>query len=101
MDAYADCFHSEAIVQFIDASGRVRVQAKEPFCAEQRSVQATSPAIEVPTSIEIRFEGKLARAVAAWKLTQGRRVDTGYDHFTLIKLGGKWRILNLAFYATD
>jgi hypothetical protein len=101
MDAYADCFHSDAVIQFVDASGRVRTQAKEPFCAEQRSVQSTSPATEVPTSIEIRFEARLARAVVAWKLTQGRRVETGYDHFTLIKLGGRWRILNLTFYGTD
>ena len=64
-------------------------------------MQSTSPAVEVPTSIDIRFEAKLARAVVAWKLTQGRRVETGYDHFTLIKLGGKWRIVNLVFYGTD
>lgn len=101
MEAYADCFHSDAIIQFVDANGRVRNQAKDPFCAEQRKVQATSPAVEVPTSIDIRFEGKLARAVAGWKLTQGRRVETGYDHFTLIKLGGRWRILNLTFYGTQ
>jgi hypothetical protein len=101
MDAYADCFHSDAIIQFVDANGRVRNQAKDPFCAEQRKVQSTSPAEEFPTSMEIRFEAKLARAVVGWKLTQGRRVETGYDHFTLIKLNGRWRILNLTFYGTD
>jgi hypothetical protein len=101
MDAYAECFHPEAVIQFVDANGRVRNQTKEPFCAEQRSVQSTSPAVEVPTSISIRFDAKLAHAVVAWKLTQGRRVETGYDHFTLIKLGGRWRILNLIFYGTD
>jgi pyroglutamyl-peptidase len=101
MDAYAECFHSDAVIQFIDSQGRARNQSKEPFCAEQRSVQSTSPAVEVPTSIDIRFEAKLARAVVAWKLTQGRRVETGYDHFTLIKLGGRWRIVNLVFYGTD
>ncbi len=101
MDAYADCFHPDAVIQFVDANGRVRNQTKDPFCAEQRNVQSTTPAVEVPTSIDIRFEAKLARAVVAWKLTQGRRVETGYDHFTLIKLNGKWRILTLVFYGTD
>lgn len=100
MDAYADCFLPEAVIQYVDANGRVRVQTKEPFCAEQRKVQSISPAQEVPTSMEIRFEARLARAVVGWKLTQGRRVETGYDHFTLIKLNGRWRILNLVFYAT-
>ena len=101
MDAYADCFHSDAVIQFIDSTGRVRNQTKEPFCAEQRTVQNTTPAVEVPTSMEIRFEARLARAVVAWKLTQGRRVETGYDHFTLIKQNGRWRIVNLVFYATE
>ena len=33
-----------------------------------------------------------------WKLTAGKRVEYGYDHFTLMKQDGQWRIVNLVFY---
>ena len=42
----------------------------------------------------------MARAEVFWKLTQGDRVETGYDHFTLIRQGERWQIVHLLFYAT-
>ena len=54
----------------------------------------------MPESVEVRLEGRLAHAVVFWKLTSGRALQKGYDHFTLLKREGKWRIVNLTFYAT-
>jgi hypothetical protein len=50
--------------------------------------------------MDIRFEGKLARAAVFWKLTAGQRTETGYDHFLLMKSQGAWRIINLTFYSS-
>jgi ABC-type transporter MlaC component len=33
-----------------------------------------------------------------WKLTAGPRLQYGYDHFTLMKQNGEWKIVNLVFY---
>ena len=50
--------------------------------------------------MDIRFESKLARVVVYWKLTAGPKTEYGYDHFTLMKHEGRWRIVNLVFYVT-
>jgi pyroglutamyl-peptidase len=101
MNGYEECFLPEAIVQFIDPRGAVSSSTRADFVASQRDVHQNSPQrmTEVPESIDIRFEGNLARAVVFWKLTAGARTETGYDHFTLLKRDGNWLILNLAFYA--
>jgi pyroglutamyl-peptidase len=101
MDAYADLFLNEAVIQFIDERGQLHSQAKRPFILEQRRVQARNPGKETPESIEIRFEPNLARAVVHWKLVMGNRVEYGYDHFTLARQEGKWKIVNLVFYKVD
>lgn len=98
MDDYADCFLNEAVIQFIDARGQLQSQGKRTFIAEQRQVQSKNPGLEVPEEIDIRFEPNLARAVVYWKLTMNKRVEYGYDHFTLAKQDGKWKIVNLVFY---
>ena len=98
MDAYADCFLSDAVIQFIDVKGQLQSQGKRSFIADQRTVQARSPGLEVPETIDIRFEPNLARAVVYWKLTMNKRVEYGYDHFTLARQDGKWKIVNLVFY---
>ena len=61
---------------------------------------AVHKAIEVPVKTDITFEADLARAVVYWKLTAGPRTQFGYDHFTLIKQDGEWKIANLVFYGT-
>jgi pyroglutamyl-peptidase len=101
MDAYADCFLNEAVIQFIDGRGQLYSQAKRPFIAEQRQVQSKNPGKETPESIEIRLEPNVARAIVYWKLTMGDRVEYGYDHFTLARQEGKWKIVNLLFYKVD
>lgn len=102
MKGYGGCFLPGAVVQFIDNDGDITPLALEPFLASQVESHrnAPQPMTETPESIDIRFEGRLARAVVAWKLTAGSRVETGYDHFTLVKRSGQWRIVNLTFYAT-
>lgn len=98
MDVYADCFLNEATIQFIDTRGQLHSQTKRTFIAEQKMVQSRTPGLEVPESIEIRFEPNLARAIVYWKLTMNKRVEYGYDHFTLARQDGKWKIVNLVFY---
>jgi hypothetical protein len=98
MDVYADCFLNDAAIQFIDTRGQLHTQTKRTFIAEQRQVQSRTPGVEVPESIEIHFEPNLARAIVYWKLTMNKRVEYGYDHFTLARQDGKWKIVNLVFY---
>ncbi|WP_165251118.1 pyroglutamyl-peptidase I family protein [Paludisphaera soli] len=103
MDGYDDCFMTDASIQHINEQGQLFTLARPRFVASQRDVHRRSPVrmVEVPESIEIRFEQQLARAVVSWKLTAGSRVDKGYDHFTLKEDRGRWRIVNLLFYSTE
>jgi pyroglutamyl-peptidase len=103
MDGYEDCFLPEACIQFIDARGLIQTTGKARFVASQRAFHrsSTTRTVEVPENIDIRFEGKLVRAVVYWKLTSGDRIERGYDHFTLIMEEGHWRIVNLVFYGTS
>ncbi len=102
MNTYDSCFLPEAVIQFIDDRGAITSKGKTRFVSEQREVHRRSVErnVEVPESVEVRLEGRLAHAVVIWKLTSGERVQKGYDHFTLLKREGKWRIVNLTFYAT-
>ena len=102
MRAYGDCFADNACIQFVSPDGQLVTVPKRPFVAGQERSQRESPdrQSEAPESIDIRFEWKLAHAVAYWKLTAGRRSEYGYDHFTLMKFGGQWRIIHLVFYVT-
>ncbi len=103
MDAYDDCFMADACIQYIDDHGQLFTTPRPRFVASQRELHRRSSvrSIEVPETIEIRFEQKIARVVAYWRLNAGARVQKGYDHFTLIQDRGAWRIVNLLFYATS
>lgn len=100
MKGYDECFMSDATIQFLDSRGLLDTSSRRQFVAGQAEYHRTAQhrATEVPESIDIRFEGKLARAVVYWKLTAGPRIEYGYDHFTLLKQDGQWRIVNLVFY---
>jgi hypothetical protein len=101
MKGYGDCFLSNSCIQFIDAQGRIEQFALPAFLANQGDLlRAGQDEAEVPESIDIRFESRLARVVVYWKLTTGSREVFGYDHFTLMKRNGKWGIVNLVFYET-
>jgi pyroglutamyl-peptidase len=100
---YNDCFLPEACIQQLELpAGRVATFSRPVFIASQRHYHQTSPqrTVEVPETMDIRFEESLARVVVYWKLTAGPRTERGYDHFTLMKQDGSWRIINLVFYAT-
>ena len=103
MAGYGDCFASQACIQFIDSDGRVVTRNKAQFVAEQTEYHARSRvrAEEKPVNVDIHIEGRLARAVVFWKLAAGPRTEFGYDHFTLVNDKGRWRILNLVFYASQ
>lgn len=100
LDAYGRCFHPEATIHLLDETGKVRSFAKGPFVEWQRQLHRRGgpPMTEVPVTIRIQFEQEVARAEVYWKLTQGERVEVGYDHFTLVKQGERWLILHLLFY---
>jgi pyroglutamyl-peptidase len=102
MKGYEACFLPEASIQHISAAGRLTTSSRPQFIASQRNYHRTSPVrtTEVAESVDIRLEGKLARVVVFWKLTAGARMEWGYDHFTLIRQDGGWRIVNLVFYET-
>jgi pyroglutamyl-peptidase len=99
MRDYSDCFADNAVIQEIN-SGEIITQLKDPFVAAQTTYHrmAVFRAVEVPVQTSISFEAELARVVVYWKLTAGPRVQYGYDHFTLMKIGQDWKIVNLTFY---
>lgn len=101
MRDYGNCFADGAVIQEV-GSGDILTQMKDPFVATQATYHkmAIFKAVEVPVRTAITFEAELARVVVYWKLTAGPRLQYGYDHFTLIKQKGEWKIVNLVFYAT-
>ena len=102
LERYGQCFMPQAAVQVIDQNGKLVSMPLAPFLRSQQEAhrRATAPMVETPESIEIRFDAKLAHALVYWKLVDGARIEKGYDHFTLMRSGGQWRIANLIFYST-
>ena len=101
MRDYGNCFADGAVIQEV-GSGEILTQMKDPFVATQSTYHkmAIFKAVEVPVRTAITFEAELARVVVYWKLTAGPRIQYGYDHFTLMKQKGEWKIVNLVFYST-
>jgi hypothetical protein len=102
LDAYGQCFMPQAAVQMIDPQGQLVTMALGPFLRSQQEAhrQAKNRLTETAEGVEVRFEAKLARVVVYWKLVDGDRTEYGYDHFTLMRTEGKWRIANVVFYVT-
>ncbi|MFN9717140.1 MAG: nuclear transport factor 2 family protein [Planctomycetota bacterium] len=102
MKDYGDCFADDAVIQELNARRDISTQSKGPFVTTQSTYHkmAIFKATEVPVRTTITFEAELARAVVYWKLTAGPRRQFGYDHFTLVKQDGEWKIANLVFYGT-
>jgi pyroglutamyl-peptidase len=102
MERYGQCFMPQAAVQLIDENGRLVTMPLAPFLRSQQEAhrRAANPMVETPEKVEIRFDAKLAHALVYWKLVDGDRVEHGYDHFTLMRHEGQWRIANLVFYST-
>ncbi|HYO24258.1 MAG TPA: nuclear transport factor 2 family protein [Lacipirellulaceae bacterium] len=103
IDRYGQCFMPQAAIQLVDPDARLVTMPLRVFLQTQREAHRTSPApmTETPESVEVRFEGKLARVIVDWKLVVGPKVTRGFDHFTLVQSGGQWRIANLIFYESD
>jgi hypothetical protein len=102
MERYGQCFVPQAAVQLIDDNGQLTTMPLTPFLKGQQEAHRRSAnrMVEAPESVEIRFDAKLAHALVYWKLVDGPRIEYGYDHFTLMRSEGKWRIANLVFYTT-
>jgi len=103
IEAYGALFMDDACIQYLDSNDQLATFSLAPFLAIQKEAHDTAEHrhTEVPESIDIRFEEKLARAVVYYKLTAGPKTDYGFDHFTLVKHKGEWRIVNLLFYVTE
>jgi hypothetical protein len=102
MDRYGQCFMPQAAIQLIDEDSQLHTMPLTPFLRSQADAhrQAANRMTETAESVKIRFDAKLAHALVYWKLVDGGRTEYGYDHFTLMKSDGKWRIVNLVFYTT-
>ena len=102
MQRYGRCFHPKAVVQLVDPKAGLVSTALGPFLRGQAESHRRSAhrMTETAENVEIRREGDLARVLVAWKLVDGERIETGYDHFTLLKVADEWRIAHLIFYAT-
>jgi len=98
---YGQCFMPQAAIQLIDEAGRLNTMALAPFLKSQQEAhrRADNPLTEAPESVEVRFYDQLAHVLVYWKLVDGDRVEYGYDHFTLMRSDGNWRIANLIFYS--
>ncbi len=99
MDGYGGCFHPQARVTFVH-DGVADTQGLTDFLHGQKMGHQTAsvPMKEIPTSMRILMDDRTAQASVRWKLTQGSRVVTGTDCFTLIKTPQGWRIASLVFY---
>jgi hypothetical protein len=102
LETYGDCFLKGAVIQYVSIDGEVLdVDLRDEFVAEQRKAHQDSPERmrESPERIDIHFEGRIARVAVQWRLEAGARRVYGYDHFTLMRRDGRWRIATLLFYA--
>ena len=99
MDGYASCFHPQARVTFVQ-NGAPQSQGLTDFLHGQKMSHAgaAEPMTEVPTGMQILMDDRTAQAQVRWKLTQGARVVTGTDCFTLVKTPDGWKIASLVFY---
>jgi hypothetical protein len=100
---YGQCFMPQAAIQMIDPQGRLASMPLAPFLKSQQEAhrQSANGLTETAETAVIRFDGDLAHALVYWKLIDGQRAEYGYDHFTLMRSGGNWRIAHLIFYSKD
>jgi pyroglutamyl-peptidase len=102
-DKYDACFMPNACIQLLGPEGQLISYPRKSFVEEQRGYvqQAKIKPREVPKTIDIHHEADVVRVLAYWELTNDKRITHGYDHFTLKKVGGQWKIVHLLFYSTD
>ena len=74
MKGYGACFLEDSTIQYIDADDQLKPSDLHSFVAHQGELLRTGQKeTEVPESIDIRFEAKLAHVVVYWKLTVGQK----------------------------
>lgn len=100
MEAYGECFHSQARIGFVMPDGEPHTEGLTDFLHGQKlsHAQSTEPMNEVPTDKKITMDSRVAQAAVRWRLTKGSEIVTGTDFFTLVKTSGGWRIVSLVFY---
>ncbi len=100
MEAYGSLFAPEATVQVAGKGSTLRSLPLGPFLDGQRAAQAARQMSEAPLSVDVRPspDGRAAQATVRWRLVDGERSETGWDHFTLLRRDGGWRIVHLLFY---
>lgn len=99
MDGYGACFYPGSRVTFVH-EGSMRSEGLTDFLHGQKlgHQRSPEPMVEVPTSMKISGDARVAQAEVRWKLTKGTTVVTGSDFFTLLKTKDGWKIAALVFY---
>jgi len=101
MDGYAECFHETArITVLTDSGGTPHTETLSDFLHGQRMAHktATEPMRETADSMTIQADERAAVVRVPWTLLKGSQKSTGFDHFSLIKTSGGWKIIHLLFY---
>jgi hypothetical protein len=99
MPAYKRCFHPQATVYFLDASGKPHRYQLDEFVAHQEKaqLQGPKPMSERATHTTLSVQGRLAHAEVRWELHKNGATETGADFFTFIKTDQGWKIISLVF----
>jgi hypothetical protein len=100
MEAYRNCFHPDAVVQFVGGNSVITTYNLSSFIEEQTAIQrySTIKMKEVPLSKSIYVEGGNAHVIVKWKLFKDTFAETGYDHFVLLRVKNEWKIIYLTFH---
>lgn len=100
MEGYGSLFDDKARVYFLEKNGTISSEGKTDFLHSQKMAHSQSkiPMKEVPLETKIMGDMRACQVEVKWKLTQGQRVVTGLDYFTLKKDADGWKIVSLLFY---
>ncbi len=100
MEGYGALFDDKARVYFLDKNGTLTGEGKTDFLHSQTLAHAQSktPMKEIPLDMKIIGDMRACQVEVKWRLTQGERIVTGLDYFTLKKDASGWKIVSLLFY---
>lgn len=99
MEAYRECFHPAAVINFVNGDGAPVPSGLGPFVEGQRQAHANSNILmrEIPLSKDTKVDGSVAQSVVRWKLFNEGGEQTGTDYFTFLKTKNGWKIISLIF----
>lgn len=100
MEGYGSLFDDKARVFYLEKNGSMTSEGKTDFLHSQKMAHSESkvPMNEVPLDVQISGDARACQVGVKWRLTQGQRVATGLDYFTLRKGSDGWKIASLLFY---